>query len=145
LPRWIRPTPIRESPMWVKLSETWYYRRRGYRAYRGSSRNLRAERQERYSRGSTDPEAIHRALKAYADRLHRVGLEAQSLSPWLYKELSAMGLSVIVVEAVHMQKALSAQRNKTDRGADRTLRGGKWAHGSLQEMVSFTGLGNRHC
>jgi hypothetical protein len=41
---------------------------------------------------ATDPEAIRRALIVYAGRLHRVGLEAQSLSPCLYKELSAMGL-----------------------------------------------------
>jgi len=70
-------------------------------------------------KAATDPEAI--ALKAYADRLHRVGLEAQSFSPWLYKELSAMGFPVIKFEAVHMQKALSAQRNKTDRNDARGI------------------------
>ena len=32
-----------------------------------------------------------------------------------------MGLPVIVVEAVHMQKALSAQRNKTDRNDARGI------------------------
>ena len=66
-------------------------------------------------KATTDPTAIHSALKAYTDHLQRVGLEAQAFSPWLSKELSAMGLPVIVVEAVHMQKSLSAQRNKTDR------------------------------
>jgi hypothetical protein len=66
------------------------------------------------SKAATDPTAIHSALKAYTDRrLQRVGLEAQAFSPWLSKELSAMGLPVIVVEAVHMQKALSVQRNQT--------------------------------
>ena len=64
------------------------------------------------SKAATDPTAIHSALKAYTDRLQRVGLEAQAFSPWLSKELSAMGLPVIVVEAVHMQKALSVQRTE---------------------------------
>jgi transposase len=32
-----------------------------------------------------------------------------------------MGLPAIVVEAVHMQKALSAQRNKTDRNDARGI------------------------
>ena len=50
-----------------------------------------------------------------------VGLEAQSFSPWLFKELTAVGLPAIVVEAVHMQKALSAQRNKTDRNDARGI------------------------
>lgn len=70
---------------------------------------------------ATDPTSIHEALKPFADRLHRVGLEAQSFSPWLFKELTAVGLPVIVVEAVHMQKALSAQRNKTDRNDARGI------------------------
>jgi len=38
-------------------------------------------------KAATEPEAIHRALEGYADRLHRAGLEAQSFSPWLSKEL----------------------------------------------------------
>ncbi len=72
-------------------------------------------------KATTDPTAIHSALKAYTDHLQRVGLEAQAFLPWLSKELSAMGLPVIVVEAVHMQKSLSAQRNKTDRNDARGI------------------------
>ena len=72
-------------------------------------------------KAATDPAAIHGALKTYADRLRRVGLEAQAFSPWLAKHLTKMGLPVIVVEAVHMQKALSAQRNKTDRNDARGI------------------------
>jgi transposase len=72
-------------------------------------------------KAATDPAAIHCALKTYADRLRRVGLEAQSFSPWLSKKLTEMGLPMIVVEAVHMQKALSAQRNKTDRNDARGI------------------------
>src|SRR5262249_26386464 len=65
--------------------------------------------------------AIRSALEGYPDRLHRVGLEAQAFSPWLFTELRAMGFPAIVVEAVHMQKALSAQRNKTDRNDARGI------------------------
>ncbi len=72
-------------------------------------------------KAATDPAAIHGALKPYAGRLRRVGLEAQAFSPWLAKNLTKMGLPVIVVEAVHMQKALSAQRNKTDRNDARGI------------------------
>jgi len=72
-------------------------------------------------KAATEPVAIYSALQPYVDRLHRVGLEAQSFSPWLFKELTAVGLPVIVVEAVHMQKALSAQRNKTDRNDARGI------------------------
>jgi len=69
----------------------------------------------------TEPAAIRCALDGYADRLHRVGLEAQAFSPWLFTELRRLGLPAIVVEAVHMQKALSAQRNKTDRNDARGI------------------------
>ena len=55
-------------------------------------------------KAATDPSAIHGALKTYADRLRRVGLEAQAFSPWLAKNLTKMGLPVIVVEAVHIRK-----------------------------------------
>ena len=72
-------------------------------------------------KADTEPAAIRSALEGYAGRLHRVGLEAQAFSPWLFNELSAMGFPAIVVEAVHMQKALSAQRNKTDRNDARGI------------------------
>lgn len=72
-------------------------------------------------RTETDSMAIRFALDGYADRLHRVGLEAQAFSPWLFTELRGMGLPAIVVEALHMRKALSAQRNKTDRNDARGI------------------------
>lgn len=62
---------------------------------------------------------IRSALDGYA--LDRVGVEAQAFSPWLFTELRGMGLPAIVVEAVHMQKALSAQHNKTDRNDARGI------------------------
>lgn len=70
---------------------------------------------------ATDPGVIAAALKPWTGSIERVGLEAQSFSPWLAVELLALGLPAIVVEAVHMQKALSAQRNKTDRNDARGI------------------------
>src|SRR5262245_24214408 len=72
-------------------------------------------------KAETEPAAIRSALDGYADRIHRVGLEAQAFSRWLFTELRGMALPAIVVEAVHMQKALSAQRNKTDRNDARGI------------------------
>lgn len=69
----------------------------------------------------TDPEAIRSAMKGYADRLSRIGIEASSLGMWLHRELQAAGLPVIVVEAHHMRSALSAMRNKTDRNDARGI------------------------
>lgn len=56
----------------------------------------------------TDPGVIAQALKPWTGDIERVGLEAQSFSPWLAVELLTLGLPAMVVEAVHMQKALSA-------------------------------------
>ena len=64
---------------------------------------------------STEPAAIRSALEGYADRLSRVGVEASSLGLWLYRELHAVGLPIIVVEeARHMRVSLStdAQQNR---------------------------------
>ena len=45
----------------------------------------------------------------------RVGLEAGALSPWLYAGLVEAGPPAICVETRHMNAALSARINKTDR------------------------------
>lgn len=70
---------------------------------------------------TSEPEAIRSALKGYADRLGRVGIEASSLGMWLHRELQEMGLPVIVVETHHMRTSLSAMRNKTDRNDARGI------------------------
>lgn len=72
-------------------------------------------------KAATEPADIAQVIAAYADDLARVGLEAQSLSPWLYAELQALGLPVIVVETQHMKAALRAQRNKTDKNDARGI------------------------
>jgi transposase len=70
---------------------------------------------------STEPAAIRCALEGYADRLSRIGVEASSLGLWLYRELQAGGLPIIVVEARHMRVSLSTMRNKTDRNDARGI------------------------
>ena len=70
---------------------------------------------------STEPAAIRCALEGYADRLSRIGVEASSLGLWLYRELQAKGLPIIVVEARHMRVSLSTMRNKTDRNDARGI------------------------
>lgn len=75
----------------------------------------------RETKVSTEPEAIRSALEGVAERLSRVGVEASSLGIWLYRELHAVGLPVIVVEARHMRVSLSTMRNKTDRNDARGI------------------------
>jgi transposase len=70
---------------------------------------------------STEPAAIRCALEGYADRLSRIGVEASSLGLWLYRDLHAEGLPIIVVEARHMRVSLSTMRNKTDRNDARGI------------------------
>lgn len=67
-------------------------------------------------RGSTasTPDAIAEALRKYAARAERVGLEAGQLSAWLYHGLKAKGLPVVCIDARHAKAALSLRINKTD-------------------------------
>lgn len=69
----------------------------------------------------TTPAAIRAALKPYLPKLERLGHETGSLAPWLHKELKALGLPVVCLEAAHARAALSAMRNKTDRNDARGL------------------------
>jgi transposase len=70
---------------------------------------------------STEPAVIRSALEGFADRLSRIGVEASSLGLWLYRELQADGLPIIVVEARHMRVSLTTMRNKTDRNDARGI------------------------
>ncbi|MDE2184531.1 MAG: IS110 family transposase [Alphaproteobacteria bacterium] len=78
-------------------------------------------KQVRETKVPTEPEAIRSALEGFADRLSRIGVEASSIGMWLYRELHAAGLPVIVVEARHMHVSLAAMRNKTDRNDARGI------------------------
>lgn len=64
----------------------------------------------------TEPEAIAKALEAFAATLKRAGYEADalSLSPWPRPELKALGIPAVCLETRHVRAAMSAQRNKTD-------------------------------
>ena len=64
---------------------------------------------------ASEPEAILAVLADDALAIERIGLEAGSLSQWLYSGLAEAGLPVICVETRHMKAALSAQLNKSDR------------------------------
>jgi transposase len=69
----------------------------------------------------TDPHDLYRVLSPYLARLHRVGLEAGAWSPWLYRELVARGVPMVLLGTRHAAAALKAQRNKTDRNDARGL------------------------
>jgi transposase len=69
----------------------------------------------------SEPGAIAAALAPYAASLRRIGHEAGSLSPWLQRELKAMGWPIHCLETCHVKAALKAQRNKTDRNDARGL------------------------
>jgi transposase len=53
----------------------------------------------------------------------RIGLETGALTAWLYHELTAMGWQVLCLDALHAHRALSLQKNKTDRNDARALAG----------------------
>ena len=65
---------------------------------------------------ATEPEAIAAALSRYGLDAVKVGFEAGALSPWLYHELTALGLDVVCLETRRVHQILKTQRNKTDRG-----------------------------
>ncbi len=63
----------------------------------------------------TDPRAIAGALEPYLPRLERIGHEAGAVAPWLHRDLTALGLPMVLLESRHAAMALKVQRNKTDR------------------------------
>lgn len=63
---------------------------------------------------ATEPDAIAAALQPWRRSLRTVGHETGSLSPWLHKELQALGLPIVCLEALHTRALLAGQRNKTD-------------------------------
>jgi transposase len=70
---------------------------------------------------ATDPAIIFGALAPFLSRLDRVGHEAGSVAPWLHRELTALGLPMVLLETRHAAAALDAQRNKTDKNGARGL------------------------
>src|SRR5215831_1931147 len=70
---------------------------------------------------ASEPQALLKVLGNPAYRFKRIGLEAGSLSQWLFNALAEAGLPVICVETRHMQAMLKAQINKTDRNDARGI------------------------
>jgi transposase len=71
---------------------------------------------------ATDPAIVFGALAPFLPRLDRVGHEAGSVAPWLHRELTALGLPMVLLETRHAAAALDAQRNKTDKNDARDWR-----------------------
>ena len=69
-------------------------------------------------------------MKTKGVTLKKVGLEARSLSHWLYGDLAEAGLPIICVETRHMKAVLLAQPVKADRndarGIAQMMRVGRW-------------------
>lgn len=70
---------------------------------------------------ATEPELIAAWLGKTGLTIERIGHEAGPMSSWLHEGLSKLGLPVVCVEARHMQTALAAMRNKTDRNDARGI------------------------
>lgn len=64
---------------------------------------------------ATELEAIAAYVRRHAPEANRIVLETGQLSIWLTRELLALGLPVICVDARLAHKALSGCRNKSDR------------------------------
>ena len=70
---------------------------------------------------ATEPAALIEFLKPYRRSCVRIGLEASSISEWLYFDLAKAGLPVVCIEARHAHLMLKARLNKTDRNDARGL------------------------
>ncbi|MBU1213371.1 MAG: IS110 family transposase [Alphaproteobacteria bacterium] len=64
---------------------------------------------------ATEPESLADWLSKTGLPIDRVGHEAGPMSAWLHEGLAGKGVPIVCVEARHMQSALAAMRNKTDR------------------------------
>jgi len=69
----------------------------------------------------THPEMIAARLERWRNSLAVVGLETGSLTPWLYRGLSAMGLAMVCMDARRASDAMKARPVKTDRADARAL------------------------
>ena len=73
------------------------------------------------ARVPSEPEALVTVLCGLGLAPGRVGLEACSLSAWLYEGLTAAGLPAVCVETRQAKAAMSAMPNKTDRNDARAI------------------------
>ncbi len=100
----------------------------------------------------SEPESLAQYLESHAIKYERVGIEAGCITPWLYHELTAIGLPMICIETRHAKAAMSAQNIKTDkndaRGIAHIMRTGwyKTVHVKSDESQKIRVLlNNRKC
>jgi transposase len=71
-------------------------------------------RQVKMTCAASDPHAISAALRRHAKNVVRIVLESGQLSTWLTRELRALDLPVVCVDARQAHRALSGRLNKSD-------------------------------
>jgi transposase len=71
-------------------------------------------RQVKMTCAASDPQAIAAALRRDAKKVVRIVLESGQLSTWLTRELRALDLPVVCVDARQAHRALSGRLNKSD-------------------------------
>jgi transposase len=69
----------------------------------------------------SEPEALVTALRESGLAFERIGLEACSLTAWLYDELRAADLPAVCIETRQANAAMKTMPNKTDRNDARAL------------------------
>ena len=69
----------------------------------------------------SEPTPLIEALAPHRDRIKLVGIEACTLSEWLFGALQECGFNVVCMETRHAQKFLSSRPNKTDKSDARGL------------------------
>lgn len=72
-------------------------------------------------RAASDPKALIETLQGTSLALERIGLEACSLTAWLYDGLTGAGLPAICIETRQANAAMKTMPNKTDRNDARAL------------------------
>ena len=75
----------------------------------------------REARVASEPDALVKFFDALGMTLERVGLEACSLTAWLYQGLSEAGIPAVCIEARQAKAAMGAMPNKTDRNDARGI------------------------
>jgi transposase len=75
----------------------------------------------REARVVSEPEALVAFFGACGLAMHRIGLEACSLTAWLHAGLTKAGLPAICIEARQAKAAMGAMPNKTDRNDARGI------------------------
>lgn len=72
-------------------------------------------------RALSDPESLVLAFQGVGLSMERIGLEACSLSAWLYQGLTRADLPALCIETRQAKAAMGAMPNKTDRNDARGL------------------------